>query len=212
MARIIGRFSIDCIEWHTGRILAELDDLGLTDETLFIITSDNGPWFEGSTAGLRGRKFEAYEGGVRMPFVAQWPGTIPAGRVCEQPAGLIDLLPTFTHLAGGEIPADRTIDGRNIWNLFLNQGESQQRALYFYVIDSLNAIRVGKWKLHLARGFRGDDRKEMPQLFDLDIDPGESYNLADRHPELVKQFTQMIEDFDREIKTEFPVNDPSMPR
>lgn len=196
--------TIECIDWHIGRLLQRLKDLDLIDNTLFIVTSDNGPWFEGSTGGLRGRKFEVYEGGVRMPFVAQWPGQIPAGTVCQEPASFLDLLPTFVHLAGGEVPGDRVIDGKDIWPLFLGKGKSPHSALYFYAINSLNAVRVGKWKLHVARGFKGEDRKEMPQLFDLSVDAGESYNLADRHPDLVKQLIKMIESFDREIKRERP--------
>ena len=181
-----------------------LEELDLLDNTLLMITSDNGPWYEGSTGGLRGRKFDVYEGGVRMPFVAQWPRVIPAGTLCEQPASQMDLLPTLTKLAGGEVPQDRIIDGRDIWHLFLNQGGSPHEALYFYAADSLNAIRVGKWKLHVARGFRGEDRREMPQLFDLSIDPGESYNLADRYPGLVEKLIAKMEVFDGEIREQRP--------
>ena len=196
--------TIECIDWHLGRLMDTLEELDLLDNTLLMITSDNGPWYEGSTGGLRGRKFDVYEGGVRMPFVAQWPRVIPAGTLCEQPASQMDLLPTLTKLAGGEVPQDRIIDGRDIWHLFLNQGGSPHEALYFYAGDSLNAIRVGKWKLHVARGFRGEDRREMPQLFDLSIDPGESYNLADRYPGLVEKLIAKMEVFDGEIREQRP--------
>jgi uncharacterized sulfatase len=93
--------TIECIDFHLGRILDRLRELDIIDRTLVIVTSDNGPWFEGSTRGLRGRKFDTYEGGIRVPYVAQWPERIPAGRVCSGPACLIDLLPTLVPLAGG---------------------------------------------------------------------------------------------------------------
>lgn len=197
--------TIECIDAHLGRLLAELRALGLERDTLVIVTSDNGPWFEGSTGGLRGRKFEVYEGGARMPFVAQWPAAIPAGSVCAEPAIFLDLLPTLTAWAGGMPPADRVLDGLDIRALFRGEGASPHDALYFYVGNSLNAIRVGRWKLHVARGGDGRDRKEMPQLFDLSLDPQEAYNLADRHPELVQRLRGMIEAFDAQVKAECPV-------
>ena len=97
-----------------------------------------------------------------MPFVAQWPRVILAGTLCEQPASQMDLLPTLTKLAGGEVPQDRIIDGRDIWHLFSTKAAAPTKPST--AADSLNAIRVGKWKLHVARGFRGEDRREMPQL------------------------------------------------
>lgn len=197
--------TIECIDAHLGRLLAELRALGLERDTLVIVTSDNGPWFEGSTGGLRGRKFEVYEGGARMPFVAQWPAAIPAGSVCAEPAIFLDLLPTLTAWAGGTPPADRVLDGLDIRALFRGEGASPHDALYFYVGNSLNAIRAGRWKLHVARGGDGRDRKEMPQLFDLSLDPQEAYNLADRHPELVQRLRGMIEAFDAQVKAECPV-------
>ncbi len=197
--------TIECIDAHLGRLLAELRALGLERDTLVIVTSDNGPWFEGSTGGLRGRKFEAYEGGARMPFVAQWPAAIPAGSVCAEPAIFLDLLPTLTAWAGGTPPADRVLDGLDIRGLFTGEGGSPHDALYFYVGNSLNAIRAGRWKLHVARGGDGKDRKEMPQLFDLSLDPQEAYNLADRHPDLVRHLRGMIEAFDAQVKAECPV-------
>ena len=197
--------TIECIDAHLGRVLGELRALGLERDTLVIVTSDNGPWFEGSTGGLRGRKFEVYEGGARMPFVAQWPAAIPAGSVCAEPAIFLDLLPTLTAWAGGTPPADRVLDGLDIRGLFTGEGGSPHDALYFYVGNSLNAIRAGRWKLHVARGGDGKDRKEMPQLFDLSLDPQEAYNLADRNPELVQRLRGMIEAFDAQVKAECPV-------
>ena len=136
-----------------------------------------------------------------MPLVANWPSVIPEGIVCKEPASLMDLLPTFLRLAGVEFTDDRAIDGIDIWPAFIGQPVPDREALYYYFQYSLNAIRVGRWKLHVARGNKGDV-KEMPQLFDMDINPQENYNLADRHPDIVEKLREMIESFDAEVKAE----------
>jgi arylsulfatase A-like enzyme len=192
--------TIECIDYHIGRIVESLRALGLEENTLVIVSSDNGPWYEGSTGGLRGRKFEVYEGGIRMPFVAQWPSCIPAGTECKEVASLMDVLPTLVDLAGSPLQPQQT-DGKSIASLLFGSGSTPHEALYFYVVDSLNAIRSGKWKLHVASG-RGKDRKtkEMPQLFDMNIDPGENYNLADRFPEIVNSLTEKLIAFDQTVQ------------
>lgn len=192
--------TIECIDAHLGRLLLELRALGLQDDTLVMVTSDNGPWFEGSTGGLRGRKFEVYEGGVRSPFVARWPAEVPAGMVCAEPACFPDLLPTLVGLAGGTPPADRVLDGRDISALLRGEGVSPHEAIYLYTGSSLNAVRAGRWKLHVARGAEGKDRSQMPQLFDLSLDPSESYNLADRHPQVVERLRAMMATFDAALR------------
>ena len=194
--------TIECIDAHLGRLLGELRAQGLEDNTLVMVTSDNGPWFEGSTGGLRGRKFEVYEGGVRSPFVAQWPAAIPAGAVCAEPSCFLDLLPTLVGLAGGTPPADRVIDGRDIGPLMRGQGVPPRDAFYFYADNSLNAVREGHWKLHVARGGDGNNRAEMPQLFNLAIDPSESYNLADRHPAVVEDLRARMDAFDGALRAD----------
>jgi arylsulfatase A-like enzyme len=193
--------TIECIDHNLGDLLRALRQNGLEERTLLIVTSDNGPWYEGSTGGLRGRKFDVYEGGVRMPFVAQWPGVIPAGAVCDEIASFMDLLPTFARLAGGQEAQHPNVDGKDIWPLFRGEGASPHQELYFYYHDSLNAVRAGKWKLHAGAG-TGARRvtKEMPQLFDMERDPGESYNLADRHPEVVSHLQDQMATFDRTLQ------------
>ncbi len=191
--------TIECIDHFLGVLLERLHALGVEEDTLLIVTSDNGPWYEGSTAGLRGRKFDCYEGGVRMPFVAQLPDVIPAGTVCREVVSFMDMLPTFVGLAGGTAPPD--IDGKDAWPLFLGQGTSPHEQLFYYLVDSPNAVRAGKWKLHLGAG-TGQRRvmKEMPQLFDLDLDPGESYNLAGNHPDVVARLRAALEAFDATVQ------------
>lgn len=198
--------TIECIDYHIGRIVQKLKELNLEDDTLFIVTSDNGPWFEGSKGNLRGRKFSCYEGGVRMPFIAKWPAVIEAGSNCDAMAHFMDMLPTFVSLAGGNVPED--IDGKDITALLKGDGKTPHEALYFYIIDELNAMRYGKWKLHVAEGMRASrTKKEMPRLHNLEIDPGENYNLADRYPELIEMMTNMMETFDSELQ---PI--PNVPR
>jgi uncharacterized sulfatase len=172
---------------------------------LVIVTSDNGPWFEGSTAHLRGRKFEVFEGGVRMPFVAQWVGEIPPVSRCDAPAHFIDMLPTFARLAGAKAPAG--VDGIDIADLLVGTAtKTPERELFYYFQTSLNAMRRGRWKLHVGSG-HGEDglrrrtTQEMPQLFDLEVDPGERYNLASRNAGLVGEMIARMADFDRDLWT-----------
>lgn len=193
---------IECIDHHVGRLMDHLDERSLTDNTLVIITSDNGPWFEGSTGGLRGRKIDTYEGGIRMPFIARWPGRIEPGSTCTTPACLVDLMPTLVGLAGQQVPDDRPLDGVDIAPLLLG-GDLPERTLYFFSHWHLNAIRHGRWKLHVDR-FPTKDLRELPQLFDLEADPGECYNLAALYPDVLDQMTQRLETFAAEIEEQRP--------
>lgn len=133
-----------------GRVLARLDELKLAERTLVLFTSDNGPWYGGSTGGLRGMKGKTWEGGLRVPLIARMPGTIPAGIVNHAPAGAIDLLPTICGLAGVSLPQDRTIDGRDILPLLQNpEAPSPHEAIFAMQGAHLATIRSGPWKLHV---------------------------------------------------------------
>ncbi|MBI1900247.1 MAG: sulfatase [Planctomycetia bacterium] len=204
------------IDWSVGQIVEALEQNGLTEKTLVIFTSDNGPWLSygehaGSAGGLREGKGTSFEGGVRVPFVACWPGKIPAGKVCREMAMTIDLLPTFARLAGiDEIPSQRRIDGLNIWPLLSGQkdAKSPHEALYFYWGEGLEAVRSGNWKLHFPHGYRtlagkpggrGDQPGPYQQakielsLFDLAADPGETTNVAEKHPDVVARLQLLAE-------------------
>jgi len=137
------------LDWSVGQVLARLGALGLDERTLVVFTSDNGPWFGGSSGGLRGMKGQTWEGGIRVPMIARWPGTIPAGRVCRQPAGTIDLFPTVLKLAGAPIPDDRVIDGRDLMPLWCTGAPSPHEALFAMQGPRLMTVRSGKWKLHV---------------------------------------------------------------
>jgi len=194
----------DCVEeidWSTGQILACLKKLGIDENTLVVFTSDNGAasrW-GGSNAPLSGFKGSTMEGGMREPCVMRWPGKIPAGTECSELACTIDLLPTFAKLAGTKAPSDRIIDGKDIRDLMTGgkKAKSPHEAFYYYFRDQLQAVRSGKWKLHLARTTkpRGNKKaQEVPaKLYDLEADVAEKNNLADKRPEIVKRLLVLAE-------------------
>jgi uncharacterized sulfatase len=135
------------LDWSVGEVIDALRRAGKADDTLVVMTSDNGPWFEGSPGGLRGRKGQSYEGGFRVPFLASWPGRIPPGTVRETPAMNIDLLPTLLRLAGLAPPDDRVIDGVDLWPVLAGEAaDLGERPLYFFHDDDVEAVRVGAWK------------------------------------------------------------------
>jgi arylsulfatase A len=202
--------AVENIDWSTGEVLATLKRLKLDQNTLVMFTSDNGPWFEGSARGLRGRKAEQYEGGFRVPFLARWPGHIRAGTVCETPAMAIDIHPTMALLAGTRIHPSVRLDGRDMSRLLLGETrECPNEIFLFFYRERLHAVRMGDWKLHLAaltrapymriKAFRDghaevkEDRKlPEPQLYNLALDPDESYNVAPEHPDIVRAITERV--------------------
>ncbi len=138
------------LDHSVGHLLDGLDDLGLKENTLVIFTSDNGPFYGGSTGGLRGMKGKTWEGGLRVPMIAYMPGTIPPGVVNHHPAATVDILPTICHLTGSKVPADRTIDGRNILPMMQNDSQaSPHEAIFGMRGSNLAVVRSGKWKLHV---------------------------------------------------------------
>lgn len=202
------------VDWSVGQIVGTLRKHRLEQKTLVIFTSDNGPWLSygdhaGSAGPLREGKGTTFEGGVRVPAIFWWPGTISAASVCKTPAMTIDLLPTIAHLVGAELPK-HPIDGRNIWALVVGPPDapSPQAAYYFYWDEHLQAVRMGRWKLHFPHPYRTlagraggtggqpvayqNARIELA-LFDLQTDPGETTNLADKHPDVVAQIEGLAE-------------------
>ncbi len=165
---------VEEVDASVGRILDAVRELGLEKRTLVLFTSDNGGTNRGSNAPFRGFKGSTLEGGFRVPTIAWWPGTIPAGTETDAVAGMIDVLPTLAKRAGGAVPADRTIDGRDLWPVLAGEaGAKGHEAFYFYRGLKLEAVRGGPWKLHLAKG----------ELYHLGNDPGESKNVAADHPD-----------------------------
>ncbi len=199
-----GRFgdAVEEIDWSTGEILGTIKKLGIDRQTLVIFTSDNGaaPRWGGSNAPLRGFKGSTWEGGMREPCIMRWPGKIPAGTACRELASTLDLMPTLAKLAGTTAPTDRIIDGKDIWPLISGRegAKSPHEAFFYYRVADLQAVRSGKWKLHLARkqpvrGKPAEPRQVAPQLYDLESDPGEQNNLARQHPEVVRRLEALAE-------------------
>jgi arylsulfatase A-like enzyme/predicted neuraminidase len=204
------------IDWSVGEILKALDEHKLADSTLVIFTSDNGPWLSygnhgGSTGGLREGKGTVWEGGVRVPFLARWPGHIPPASVCREPAMTIDILPTVAELIGAELPG-RKIDGKDIGPLLRGEPGAKcphEAYFHYYAQGELQAVRGGRWKLILPHTYRTMDgqptgadgrpgryrqvRIEKPELYDLDADVNETTDLAATHPEVVKKLLGLAE-------------------
>jgi uncharacterized sulfatase len=137
------------LDWTVGQILGKLKELGLDEKTMVFFTSDNGPYYGGSTGGLRGMKGNTWDGGIREPLIARWPGRIPAGRVSHEPAVMIDLFPTVLTAAGIPIPSDRVIDGRDLMPVLTSDAKTQHEAIFSLQTAKLTTVRSGKWKLHL---------------------------------------------------------------
>ncbi|MBM3879026.1 MAG: sulfatase [Verrucomicrobia bacterium] len=137
------------LDWSVGQVLVKLRELGLDDRTLVVFTSDNGPWFGGSTGGLRGMKGSSFEGGYRVPLLARWPGRIAAGRVSHAPAVMMDLFATALAAANLPSPADRVIDGRNLLPLLTGNGPGLNDFIFGQTGARFATVRDQRWKLHV---------------------------------------------------------------
>jgi arylsulfatase A-like enzyme len=151
------------LDWSVGQVLERLDALGLARDTLVVFTSDNGPWYGGSTGGLRGMKGQTWEGGLRVPFIARWPGRILAGRTSAEPATMTDLFTTALAAAGIAVPADRVIDGKDILPLIAGEAPSPHEAVFAFRGERVAAVRSGRWKLHLLPPGPAAERRWRPE-------------------------------------------------
>jgi arylsulfatase A-like enzyme len=137
------------LDASVGQVLAKLKELELDDNTFVVFTSDNGPWFGGSAGGLRGMKGTSWEGGYRVPFIARWPGVVPAGHKSDQPAVMMDLFTTTLRIAGIAAPADRVIDGADIRPILTSNAASPHKVIYGTQGPNLATVRDDRWKLHV---------------------------------------------------------------
>ncbi|MFP4500446.1 MAG: sulfatase [Candidatus Hydrogenedentota bacterium] len=200
---------IETIDWSAGRIREVLEEQGLAEDTLLVFTSDNGPWLDlpdrmlqegnerwhgGSPGPLRGAKGTTYEGGMRVPMMAVWPGHIPAGTRNAEVASTMDLLPTFAKVTGAALPDDRTLDGDNILPVMQGEAESPHEYFYYFRGARLQGVRQDVWKL------RKEDASAETQLFHLGRDPRELYNVAEDHPDIVEHLLQRMNAFRREVQ------------
>ncbi|MEI6891163.1 MAG: sulfatase [Pontiella sp.] len=202
-------YSIREIDWSVGEILDALKKNGIDENTVVIFTSDNGPSL-GKVAPLTGKKGSSYEGGMRVPTVIRWPGKIAAGIEIDEIMTTMDLLPTFAGLAGAEIPSDRVIDGKDILPVLTENEKTPHEAFFYYKGNRLEAVRSGKWKLHLGRpngkrpkgkvGRRGKGSSSpMAALYNLDTDMGEKINMLASNPEVVVRLRSYVKNFQNEL-------------
>jgi len=208
------------IDWSVGEISKALEKNGLADNTIFIFTSDNGPWLNlgnhaGSSGGLREGKTTSWEGGQRVPFIIRWPGNTPEGTVCNKLACAIDILPTLATITNGKLSGNK-IDGVDITSLWKGDFESTPREtiLYYYGKNNLNGVRKGNWKLVLPHtylsynakpgndGDKGNRIKtivEKPELYNMMRDPGERFNVIESYPEKVLELMEIVEKYRAEL-------------
>ncbi|TWT67709.1 Arylsulfatase [Posidoniimonas polymericola] len=204
------------VDWSVGQVLDALEANGIDDNTLVVFTSDNGPWLSygdhaGSAGPFREGKGTMFEGGYREPFIARWPGKIPAGTTSDELATTMDLLPTIAGLIGAEVPTDRKIDGQDIWPLLSGDADAgfTHSPFYCYWLGELHAVRDNRWKLHFPHKYRtlsgrpggtggvpvGYDQATIGlALFDLKSDPGETTNVAAQHPDIVERLQAMADE------------------
>lgn len=195
---------VEELDWSVGEVLSAVRKNGLEDNTLVMFSSDNGPWFQGSPGKLRGRKGMTYEGGMREPFIARWPGHIPGGRVVDGVASTIDILPTVAKLTGAALPS-KPLDGIDIWPMIAGgRNEIDREAFLYFDNVNLQCARWKRWKLHVARYNSlayspppADGRVNLPlrppELYDLSADDNEDYDVAAQHPEIVREIQARIE-------------------
>lgn len=204
------------VDHHTGRVLDELQALGLADNTYVLLTSDNGPWSQperveryfqshgghlatGDSGGLRGAKGSSWEGGVRVPAILWGPERVPAGRESDAIVSTLDVMPTFAALAGAAPPEDRILDGVDQSALWHGEAGSGARDTFHYFVQmELHAVRRGRWKLAMPRekfhNYAPDVRAvESPQLYDLEADVNETTDVASENPEIVAELGGLYE-------------------
>ncbi len=202
--------AVEEIDWSTGEILKTIEEQGLVEDTIVVFTSDNGactnPWgvdakWFGSNAPFRGKKQQCWEGGVRVPCVMWGPGRIPAGTTCDELTTVMDFLPTFSAMAGADVPTDRVIDGKNIQPLMTGQrgAKSPYAEFVFHARHGKRSgIRVGDWKLLVPTSATTWTHKGTA-LYDLKRDEGEKHNVAAQHPEKVKELKARLAAFNKEL-------------
>lgn len=201
------------IDWSIGEIIKSIESNNLSENTLIIFTSDNGPWLNfgnhaGSTGGLREGKGTSFEGGQRVPTVMMWSGVIPEGKIANQLSSTIDILPTIAHVTGGKLP-EHKIDGVNIFDILKGtEKEPRDHFYYYYGNNNLEAVRKDNWKLllpHSSRSYKGvlpkNDGHGGPynrietglELYNLRRDPGEEYDVIKLYPEIAEEIMKLVE-------------------
>ena len=184
---------VEEVDWSVGQVLEAVRRLGLSENTFVLFTSDNGGSIRHGSRNtpLRGGKGSTFEGGMRVPTIAWWPGKIPAGTESSEMVSTMDILPTLTMLAGGNVPNDRKLDGHDIWPILSGKKDAKTPydVFYFFRGLKLQAVRTGPWKMHLAKG----------ELYNLDSDIGETKNVAKAHADVVAKIKGYIAKIDADL-------------
>ena len=188
-----GRYGacVEAVDWSTAVLMDELRRLGLDKNTIVIFTSDNGSlaYNGGSNGALRGKKATTWDGGMRVPCIAWWPGHFRAGKTCSELACAIDFLPTLANIAGAKTPTDRMLDGVDIGGLLTaDAAASPRRTFLYYRTGTLSAVRNDRWKLFVSR-----QDAPVHELYDLRADIGETTNLFEQNPAVVTELMKHIE-------------------
>ncbi|WP_372795768.1 sulfatase [Pontiella sp.] len=197
--------AVACIDWAMKAIDAELERLGLKEDTLLIFTSDNGSRAMdegGSNAPLRGTKAQTWEGGLRVPCIIRWPGKVEAGSTCGGIASSIDLLATIAELTGAPLPEGTALDSISLADTLREGRPSKRRVFAYYKDANLEAVRMDDWKLHFCKtGWNpdGSEGQVATELYHLREDVGETTNVAAEHPAVVAQIEEVAEEFRRKF-------------
>jgi len=211
------------LDWSVGEIMNALDEYGLSENTLVILTSDNGPWLNfgdhaGSAGGLREGKGCSWEGGQRIPLIMSWKGHIPAGIICNNISSTIDILPTLSAVSGSDLPVKR-IDGVSLLPLLEGDFSANPRDVFYYYFrkNSLENVRKGQWKLVLPHEYRSFENqvpgkdgfpgktiivKTDYALYDLRRDPGERYDVKELNPIIVSEMKELAEQMRNDLGDE----------
>jgi arylsulfatase A-like enzyme len=200
--------SVEEMDSSVGEVLRALERYRVSDNTVVLFTSDNGPDLNtvehgGSTAGLRGGKGTTWEGGVRVPCIARWPGLIPKGTVLDGITSILDVFPTVLGMAGKAVPKDRAIDGVDLTEYLTDKGPVPRDHLFFYRGKRLFAVRCESWKLHFLKkerrrkgGWTDAVPCDPPELYNLESDPGERRNVAEINSDVVERLTRLSNEFE----------------
>ena len=209
------------IDWSVGQIMNKLKEHQLDKNTIFIFTSDNGPWLNfgnhaGSASPLREGKGTAWEGGQREPCVVSYPNGIEGGRVIDTPMMTIDLLPTIAEITGAKLP-ELKIDGKSVWDIWTGKSNKSPHDAYFFYYKSneLHGVRYNDWKLYFPHTYRSLNGREggkdgYPvnydmneideiELYDLKNDISESKNVADQHPKIVLEIKSLADEMRKKL-------------
>ncbi len=202
------------LDWSVGEIVDFLKKNDLHKNTIIFFTSDNGPWLmrkqHGGSAGLlKEGKGSTWEGGIRVPCIAWWPGKIKAGSIEPTVTSTMDLFVTALNLAGCQLPDDRIYDGVNISSVLFGKTQDVKNPLFFYKGEELYTVREGKWKMHLKTitepfGKKKIEIHEPPLLFNLEEDPSENYNLSNKYPQVVDKLKTLIINHEKNLKMPEP--------